>query len=61
MQSREEDKLGHKDEKTKNSTIKKKILEIFKRPPLSRSASQLAYLMKVTEHIKFFKDLNEEA
>ncbi|EAR84263.2 cyclic nucleotide-binding domain protein (macronuclear) [Tetrahymena thermophila SB210] len=45
------------DEKQKQ---KKKIVEILKKPPLTRLQSQLVQLQKATENIKFFKELNEK-
>ncbi|KAL4478912.1 hypothetical protein ABPG72_019349 [Tetrahymena utriculariae] len=45
------------DEKQKQ---KKKVVEILKKPPLTRLQSQLVQLQKATENIKFFKELNEK-
>ncbi|KAL4432305.1 hypothetical protein ABPG74_011064 [Tetrahymena malaccensis] len=45
------------DEKQKQ---KKKIVEILKKPPLTRLQSHLVQLQKATENIKFFKELNEK-
>lgn len=60
----EDDKLKNvtintviKQKHVKNMFKKKKLVEILKKPPLLRSPMQLAYLIKATGHINFFKDL----